>query len=48
MIGRDAAAGAGPTVAKWEQLNLAPELLHSLTKFGCVALHLQLSFESDG
>ncbi|KAI0028202.1 P-loop containing nucleoside triphosphate hydrolase protein [Vararia minispora EC-137] len=31
MIGRD---GAGPTVAKWEQLNLAPELLRSLTKFG--------------
>ncbi|KZV75440.1 P-loop containing nucleoside triphosphate hydrolase protein [Peniophora sp. CONT] len=26
--------GSGPTIAKWEQLNLAPELLRSLTKFG--------------
>ncbi|VDC06901.1 unnamed protein product [Peniophora sp. CBMAI 1063] len=31
LMNRD---GSGPTIAKWEQLNLAPELLRSLTKFG--------------
>jgi len=26
----------GPMISKWEQLALAPELLRSLAKFGCV------------
>lgn len=26
----------GPVISKWEQLSLAPELLRSLGKFGCV------------
>lgn len=29
----------GPMVSKWEQLNLAPDLLRSLSKFGLVLIH---------
>jgi translation initiation factor 4A len=29
----------GPMVSKWEQLNLAPDLLQSLSKFGLVVIH---------
>lgn len=29
----------GPMVSKWEQLNLAPDLLLSLSKFGLVAIY---------
>jgi len=34
-LGRD----NGPMVSKWEQLNLAPDLLRSLSKFGLVVVH---------
>lgn len=33
----------GPVITKWEQLNLAPDLLRSLNTFGYVTGHQRVS-----
>ena len=35
-LGAGSPRDSGPIISKWEQLSLAPDLLRSLNKFGCV------------
>jgi hypothetical protein len=42
-IAGDGQRDSGPVVTKWEQLQLAPELLRSLSKFGLVFTTLTYS-----